>query len=395
MEDIVEVKAKAIEGEVVDKSQASLGAVAAYSALLTDAKLAEYREKFKCLSAKTKEGYEDVRKAIAVCRTTRTGIDKKRKDLNESAQLYIKTVNGEAKRLITAIEEIEEPLKKEKQAVDDERERLKAEAEAAKAKKIHDRISLFVEQAGVPCTPRQAEVWTDADFEGALAIAREAYQTRLKAEQEAEMERKRLEAEQQEEIRKQREEVERQRAELEAIRKEQEAARLKHEEELQRLKAEQDAKQRAEIDRIRAEQEAARLKHEAELQRVRDEQAEKDRVERERLEFERSVLQAENARLAKAEADRVEAVRKEQEAARKADEERIAAEIAEQKRIAEVKRLEELKPDLEKVDMFCQALLAAINSVPVPSVQSAEIRAHFEFQLQQLARIARAKPSVQ
>ena len=350
------------EVEVVSESKEIVSAVAAYSGLLTDAKLAEYRERFSRLSAQTKDGYEDVRKAIAVCRTTRTAIDKKRKELNEGAQVYIRTVNGEAKRLTEAIEAIEEPLKTEKQSADDERERLKAEAEAAKAKKVHDRISMFIEQAGVPCTPLQAKVWTDADFESALAIAKDAYQARLKAEQEAEAERKRIEAQQQEEIRKQHEEI---------------------------------AKQRAELDRIRAEQEAARLKHEAELQRVCDEQAEKDRVERERLEFERSVLQAESARLAKAEADRVEAVRKEQEAARKADEARIAAEIAEQKRIAEMKRLEALKPDLEKVDLFCQALQAAINSVPVPVVQSAEIRAHFAFQLQQLYTIASAKPSVE
>jgi hypothetical protein len=353
----VVVESQLVEGEVV-----ATEAVSEYRDLITEAKLDEYRREFSGLSAQTKEGYESVRKAIAVCRTTRTAIDKKRKELNEGAQVYIRTVNGEAKRLTEAIEAIEEPLKTEKQSADDERERLKAEAEAEKAKKVHDRISMFIEQAGVPCTPLQAKVWTDADFEEALAIAKEAYQARLKAEQEAEAERKRIEAQQQEEIRKQQEEI---------------------------------AKQRAELDRIRAEQEAARLKHEAELQRVRDEQAEKDRVERERLEFERSALQAENARLSKIEADRLEAVRKEQEAARKADEARIAAEIAEQERIAEMKRLEALKPDLEKVDLFCQALQSAINSVPVPVVQSAEIRAHFAFQLQQLYTIASAKLSVE
>lgn len=363
---------KTVEGEVVNVSDGSVVALAAYGDLLSDAKLAEYRDKFKCLSAKTKDGYEEVRKAIAVCRTTRTSIERKRKELNEGAQAYIRTVNGEAKRLTTAIEEIEEPLKKDKQAVDDERERLKAEAEAAKVKKIHERISMFIEQTGVPCTPLQAEVWTDGDFEGALKIARDAYQARLKAEQEAEEERKRVEAQQQEELRKQREEVEKQRAELEAIRKEQEAARLKHEEELKRAKAEQEAKQRAELEVIRKEQEAARLKHEEELKRVK----------------------AENERLAKAEAERLEAIRKEQEAARKAEEERVAAEIAEKERIAEAKRIEALKPDLEKVNAFCHVLVNAISSVPVPIVQSEEIRTYLNRKLKQLEKIAFEKPIV-
>lgn len=364
---------KTVEGEVVDVSDGSFVALAAYGDLLSDAKLAEYRDKFKCLSAKTKDGYEEVRKAIAVCRTTRTSIERKRKELNEGAQAYIRTVNGEAKRLTTAIEEIEEPLKKDKQAVDDERERLKAEAEAAKLKKIHERISMFIEQTGVPCTPLQAEVWTDADFEGALKIARDAYQTRLKAEQEAEEERKRVEAQQQEELRKQREEMERQRAELEAIRKEKEAERLKHEEELKRVKAEQEAKQRAELEAIRKEQEAAKLKHEEDLRRVKEE----------------------NERLAKAEAERLEAIRKEQEVVRLAEEKRKAEEAEERRRIEEQKRLDALKPDLEKAEAFGKALQDAVRAVAVPGVKSGAIRSHMERKVQQLLSVAASAPSIE
>jgi hypothetical protein len=344
-----------VESQVVNEDVSVVKSVPEYSDLVSDAKLAEYREEFANLSAQTREGYDAVRKAIAVCRTTRTGIERKRKFLNEGAQTYIRTVNGEAKRLTEAIEAIEEPLKDKKQAADDERERLKAEAEEAKRNKIDERISRFVLEAGSPCSPRQAEVWTDAEFESELSLAREAFQVRMKAEQEAEEERKRAEAWKEEQIRKQREEI---------------------------------AKQQAEIEKIRAE-------HEAELQRVRAEQAERDRIDREKLEFEKAALKAENERLAKIESDRLEAIRKEQEASRKAEEERIAAERAEQRRIAEMKRLEALKPDLEKVDLFSKALLEAINSVPVPVVASNVIRDHFKSQVQQLVVIASSKPHVE
>lgn len=392
---VLEPDAKVVEGEIVDSKVDTTKAIAAYSEFVSDAMLIEYKQKFSGLSAQTKEGYEEVRKAIAVCRTTRTGIEKKRKELNEDAQSYIRTVNGEAKRLTAAIEAIEEPLKTRKQAVDDERERLKAEAEAAKAQKINDRLVAFLMQAGVTCSVQDAEAWTDAEFENALALARDAYQARLKAEQEAEAERQRIEAERQETLRKQQEEIERQRAELEQIR----------------------AAQQAELDRLQAEQEAARMAHEAELERIRSElaerdrieqekrkaelekffaeKAEQDRIERERLEAERAALVAENERLAKIEADRLEALRQQEEAARKAEEERVAAEIAEQQRIAEEARLEALKPDLEKAYAFCEALTVAIRSVPIPVVQSAVIRDHFDFQVGQLILIASAKPSVE
>lgn len=363
-----------IDGEfsVVESSPKSNQerAIAEYSTLVSDAMIAEYREKFTDLLADTKEGYEEVRKAIAVCRTTRTSVEKKRKELNEDAQSYIRIVNGEAKRLTAEIESIEEPLKSKKQKVDDEQARLKAEAEAAKVKKINDRLTTFLTEAGSTCSVQEAETWTDEQFESALGVAREAYQARLKAEQEAEAERQQIEAERQETLRKQQEEIDRQRAEIERIR----------------------AEQQAEMDRLRAEQDAARLKHEAELAQLRAEQAERDRIEQEKIQAEREALQAEKDRIEAEEAAKLEAARQAEEAARIAEEQRQAAERAEQHRIEEEKRLEALKPDLEKVVAFRVAMRAAIDSVERPEFNSDSIKLWVELLVKELHRVASQNP---
>ena len=330
--------ANVIDGEfkVIGSELKSLQgrAIAKYSNLVSDKKLAEYREKFSGLSAETREGYEEVRKAIAVCRTTRTGVDKKRKELTEEAREWIEIANAEAKRLIVALEAIEEPLKAKKQAVDDERERVKAAAEAARARKINDRLSRFLNEAGVTCSVQEAETWTDDQFESALTIARVAHQVVLKAEQEAEAERQRIEAEKHDAFLKQQQELEQRRAEID------------------RLKAEQ----QAELHRMREEQEAARRAHEAELASIQAEQAEKDRVEREKIEAEELAKQ--------------EAVRQAEETAKAEAEQKALAERAEQNRIEEQKRIEALRPDLEKIEKYKASVLSALESVERPELQS-------------------------
>jgi DNA repair exonuclease SbcCD ATPase subunit len=390
----IEVESNVLEAEFEVVGGNKQKALAEYGTLVSDAVLAEYRERFSGLSAQTKEGYEDVRKAIAVCRTTRTGVEKKRKELNKDAQGWINAVNSEAARLTSEIESIEDPLKVMKQAVDDQRERLRAEAEAARVKKINDRLTAFITLTGSACSLENAQKWSDEQFAQELADAQAVYQAELEAERIAEEKRQQLEALRQEQIRKQQEEIEQQRAELERQRAEQEA----------------------QLQRIRAEQEEARIKHEAELQRIREEQAERDRIEqearkaeleqywrqkaeedrieRERLEAERAELQAQRERLQREEALRQEKIWQEQEALRLAEEERLAAERAEKERIEEELRREALKPDLQKVDAFRAAMLQAIESVLVPDVQCESIRLHFEWQVQQLRILASAIPHI-
>lgn len=365
--------ANVIDGEfrVIESELKSLQgrAIAKYSDLVSDTMLAEYREKFTGLSADTKEGYEEVRKAIAVCRTTRTGIDKKRKELTEEAREWVDVANSVAKRLITALEAIEEPLKAKKQAVDDERERVKAEAEAARARKINDRLSRFTSEAGRTCSVQEAETWTDDQFESALTIARDAHQANLKAKQEAEAERQRIEAEKQEAFAKQQQELREQRAEMD------------------RLKAEQ----QAEIDRIREEQEAAKRAHEAELARIQAEQAEKDRIEREKIETERAALQAEKDRIEAEEIAKQEKARQAEEAARVEAQQKASAERAEQHRIEEQKRIEALRPDLEKIEKYKASILNAVESVERPSLQSESLSVWLEDYFVSITRLVVAQ----
>ena len=333
---------------------------------VTDVMIQEYREKFSGLQATTKEGYEEVRKAIAVCRTTRTGIDKRRKELTENAREYVNSVNSVAKELTSAIEEIEDPLKEKKQAVDDAKERLKQEAEEARQAKINDRMVLFLQETGATCSVAEAENWTDAEFKSAFEIARDAYQAKLKADQEAEAERQRIEAERIEQIRQQQEELEKQRAELERIRAEQEAeltkiraeqgeARAKHESEMVRLREEQ-----AEADRVQREKQA-------EADRVqREKQAEADRIEREKLKAELKAANEERQRLQAIEDERQAKIFAEQEAKRIKEEAEAAEALAEQQRIQREIALAELLPNIEKAVAYSTALAKAVKGVRMP-----------------------------
>lgn len=181
--------------------------------------------KAKCLelSCATPEGYEDTRRMIGLLRTTRTRVEKRRKEHNADAQAHIKFVNSVAKKLTDFIVNLEDPLKAMKAEVDDAKERAKrAEEEAATA----------------------AE-------EARLRAEREAEEAKLKAEADRiAQERAEFAAQ-----------VARQRAELEA--------------EMARLAAEQAA--------ITKSQQEAQAKIDAERRAIEEAKAAAERTERERL----------------------------------------------------------------------------------------------------------------
>jgi colicin import membrane protein len=139
---------------------------------VTDAAIEATRAKYAALEATTPQGYEEVRLAIAEVRTTRVAIEKRRVELKADALEYGRKVDSEAKRLTTLIESIEAPLAAKKAAVDNEKARLKAEAEAARLREIEERLA----------RERAAE-------EARLKAARDAEDARLAEE------RKRLDAE--------------------------------------------------------------------------------------------------------------------------------------------------------------------------------------------------------
>lgn len=303
---------------------------------VTDAIIADIGKKCAELSADTSKGYEEVRVALASVRDTRVSVEKRRVELKADALAYGRKVDAEAKRLTGLLEAIEEPLAAKKKAVDDEKSRLKAEADAAKLKVVQGEMAAnFARQEA----ERRAE--------------RDAEEARIAAEREQ------LAAE--------RQKFEEQRAALEA---EQVAAR-----EAERVR------QAAEAERLRVERERLDTERRAEEARAR---AERARLEADRREIEQARQAAERV-----EFERQARVKAEQEAAAKAERDRIAAEearIAEAERVAQAAaRLEALRPDVEKVAAFVQILRHGIQR---PAVTSPEASAWIAAAMDGIAKVA-------
>ena len=98
---------------------------------ITSEEIEAKRANYGQLSAETPAGYALVRGAIADCRATRAKIETRRKELKAGALAYGRKVDGVAKELTGLIESFEAPLKEKKQAVDDEKTRIKREKEEA------------------------------------------------------------------------------------------------------------------------------------------------------------------------------------------------------------------------------------------------------------------------
>lgn len=153
------------------KDQAAIVAAQPVSLVIkydtTDKDIAVMREKYTGLTISNTKEYEAVRLAIADCRTTRVAIDKRRLELNAEAQKHIKAVNGAAKVMIDAIEQIENPLQLVKDAEDERKRKEKEAKEAAERARIEEELRV----------KREAE-------EAVLKQAREAEEARLKIENE-------------------------------------------------------------------------------------------------------------------------------------------------------------------------------------------------------------------
>jgi chromosome segregation ATPase len=219
-------------------------AVVPLRTIIADEEIARWKMEFESLDASTSEGYEQVKRAVAVCRKTRSMIEEKRKFLNEEALKHQRTVNAEAKRITALIEEVEEPLKAKKQAVDDEVERKRKELEDKRRAAIQGRIDEFLRETGKSLPWATAEALSDAEYELALEtgkaekqrsdaaeaarieaerLERERIAAEWKATQEEIARLKELQAAEQAKLReakdeldRQREEIQRQKAELEA-----------------------------------------------------------------------------------------------------------------------------------------------------------------------------------
>lgn len=276
---------------------------------VSDSKIAEIRERCTGLTATTKEGYEEVRLAIAGTRTLRGSIEKQRKHLKADALEYGRKVDAEAKRLTAMLEEIEAPLQAEKDRADAEKERIKREAAEAERIKLETRLNQL-QAVGALIAPITVQHWTEEEFSANLAGFTKSHEAILQAQREEAERKAKEEAEQRESLRLEQERLAAERAELDRQRKAaEESARIERE----RIEAEQAAERarlEAERAKIEAEQKAERDRLDAERRKIEEQQ----RVEREKIEAEQQALAAERQRMADAEAARLAAIKAEEEA---------------------------------------------------------------------------------
>lgn len=172
-----------------------------------------------------KEGYELVRKGIATIRELRTAVEKKRNDLNRNAIDYKKAVDEEAKRITSLLVEIENPLKEQKEQVDAEKARIKAEEEARKHQEFVARTTALIERKfsfngsmyineDIIVTTNQIREFSEQQWAEVVARAEAKFQEQKAAEAAIEEARKRQMEEQQRQIAEQQAELQRQRAEM-------------------------------------------------------------------------------------------------------------------------------------------------------------------------------------
>ncbi len=331
---------------------------------ITDAGIAELEAKFKGLTVAfgDAKGYAGLVKAIAEIRTTRTDVEKRRKELKQDALDYGRKVDDAAKTITARLEAIEGPLKEQKDEIDAELARIKAEkaeAERLRVAGIQSRIAAIANAPAAFAAAnterlRQAiekaqameisiseyeeftQQATDAKTAAIAALndllsariaadeaeaARLAEQARIDAERKAEAER--LAAEQAR-LAAERAEFDRQQAE--ARRQQEESDRIRRE-------AEQ-----AEAARLAAERKAQQDEIDRQAAALRQQQAE---FERQQAEAKAEAERAEAAKLAAAEAKKAAKAKAEAEA-------KLAAEV------------EAAKPDRERMIGYVRGALEAI-----------------------------------
>ena len=283
------------------------------------------------------DGIGKVEEAHKAVRRLRVDLDKKRKELNEGALSYQRTVNATAKSLTEKIGAVESRLSAERENYDAGKLREKQAKEAAKAAVLNERVQRLtsagviitdlaalgsmandefefffakesrivaeakaeselqqkitirtarMEALGIACpSPEQIGTLSDAQFEHDYVIAKQLIDrsnAALKAEQEAEAKR------QAEELRVRAEEIERQRLADEAVmveerarlKAEREAAEVRQAEERKAMEADR-AEMRRQQEEIAKQQAELRAKAEAEAKEERRKAAEAEQTRRE------------------------------------------------------------------------------------------------------------------
>lgn len=133
---------------------------------ITEATIAEYKERFKDAECDTKEGYELVRVGLNELVKLRNRIEEKRLDYKREIKKFTDAkIDGVAKRITAELGEVEQDLKAKKKVIDDvkkEKERIQAEAEAVRTKNIADKM------AKLECRATEIEMHTLKELTEAL-----------------------------------------------------------------------------------------------------------------------------------------------------------------------------------------------------------------------------------
>lgn len=321
---------------------------------VTDAAIAELAKRSTDVLAElegvdigTGAQYEVVKSVEAPIRKLRVQVESKRKELKADALAWGRLVDTEAKRITAALLKAEIPTKELRLKWDENKERIKAEREAAIKKRMDYLVAALDWMKGQPLTwhglsapqleNKQAEYMAIAIDERWEEFAGQAHAAHAELLESIDIAvTHAVEAE--EAAAAQRAEAERLANEREKLAAEQaEAKRLADEERRQIDEA------RAKLEAEQAESRAAIAKAEEEFDAKRAaDRAEKDRVERERQ------------------------IKEQAEADAKAAAERAATEKQEQEKQAELDqaRKEELRPDKEKLAAYIVAIAAASEEKP-------------------------------
>ena len=335
---------------------------------VTDANIQELKEKYSGLTANTNGGYQEVKEALREVVSLRTSTEKARKAFKKDALEYGRRIDDEAKRVTALLLEVEEPLKAEKQKVDNEKARIKAEKEAVEAKRvadIRDKIQSIMLLADGCVNDTSLESLQEKYSKAECLVVDETEYEEFTEEAKADVDNVRACLFDAMEKRKAFiEEEAKQKAEADRL----SAERKAFEDDRAKVKAEQEAMAKIAQDKIDTERKA----FEDDRAKVKADQKAKAKVEQDKIDAERKELKAEKDAMraeqnAKDEAERKESMKK------KAIEEglRIAKEIEDRKeaeRKEEEKRLAriaELAPDREKLTVFADKVDAVLKERPV------------------------------
>lgn len=312
---------------------------------ITETALTELSSKYGILpDVTTKDGYNGIKQGIAEIRGLRGDVETKRKELKADSLAWGRKVDGEAKRIVAALLNIENPmrlLKDERDAEIQAKLDAQAKAEEDRIKTLKDRINNISRLADdciasdaakiqktlahfetIPIDETFMEFQEDAATVHADARARILVMLEKAIEYEA-VEAQRLK------------EAEALRAEREAFAAEQKAAEAKLKAEREAITKELEIKEQARKEREAAEQKERDIKNAALKAKLEAEQKERDienarieatqKVEQDKLDAQRADIEREQAAISaaklKAEQDAQEAAEaKKQQQANKARE---------------------------------------------------------------------------